>query len=62
MTKEKIENFLVDKGGRRQIKDRRFLVATRQMPEQRTGLKRRNGRDRRCKPLYLFKETNRRVG
>ncbi|MCP4722407.1 MAG: hypothetical protein GY860_23345 [Desulfobacteraceae bacterium] len=61
MTQEKTDYFLVDKGGRRQIKDRRFLMVTKQTPERRTGLKRRSGWDRRCNSLDLFNETNRRM-
>ncbi len=60
MTQEKSENLLVDRGGRRQIKDRRFRVTARQTPEQRTGLKRRIGWDRRYKQIHLIKGTNRR--
>ena len=61
MAQEKTENVPIDRGGRRQIKDRRFRVAARQTPEQRTGLKRRIGLDRRCKQIPLNKRTNRRM-
>ena len=62
MTQKKIDNFLVDKGGRRRIKDRRFRVTAKQTPEQRTGLKRRSGWDRRYKQIHLIKETDHRMG
>ena len=58
MIKNENKNILVDKGDRRQIKDRRFLVAVGQTPEQRTGLKRRSGWDRRCKQIDLIEEGN----
>ncbi len=60
MEQEKNENFLIDRGGRRQIKDRRFRVTPRQTPEHRTGLKRRIGWDRRYKHIHLIKGTDRR--
>jgi len=62
MTHKKIENILFDRGGRRRIKERRFLVDAKQTPERRTGLKRRSGWARRCRQIHLIKGTNRRVG
>jgi len=53
---------MFDKGDRRLIKDRRFLVTAKKTLERRTGLKRRNGLDRRYKQIHLIKGINRRVG
>ncbi len=63
MAREKnIWDFLVDRGGRRLIKDRRFWVASKQIPERRTGMQRRNGFDRRYKQVQSLKIANRRMG
>lgn len=53
---------MFNKGDRRLIKDRRFLVTAKKTQERRTGLKRRNGLDRRYKQIHLIKGINRRVG
>lgn len=62
MTHTQIKNILCDRGDRRLIKDRRFLLTATETPEQRTGLKRRCGLDRRYKQILLFKGINRRTG
>ncbi len=63
MEQEKnIWDFLVDRGGRRLIKDRRFWVASKQIPERRTGLKRRSGFDRRYNQVQIPDRENRRMG
>jgi hypothetical protein len=62
MTGKKIETLPVDGEGRRRIKDRRFRVAAKLTPEQRAGLKRRSGWDRRYKQILLVKGANRREG
>jgi hypothetical protein len=62
MTHTQIKNILFDRGDRRLIKDRRFLVTAKETPERRTGLKRRRGLDRRYKQIHLIKGINRRVG
>lgn len=62
MTQNQRESLQIDKGGRRRIKDRRFKVSIVKTSEQRTGLKRRSGRDRRYKHLDIISVTNRRNG
>jgi len=54
-------DFTGDRGGRRQIKDRRFRVAAKRTPDRRTGLDRRSGWDRRYQPPISFKGTDRRT-
>ncbi len=62
MTQNQKENLQIDRGGRRRIKDRRFRVSIVKASERRTGLKRRNGWDRRYKQLDIFRITDRRTG
>ncbi len=62
MTQNQRENLQIDKGGRRRIKDRRFKVTIVKTSEQRTGLKRRSGMDRRYKHLDIISATDRRNG
>lgn len=40
-------NAIIDRGGRRRIKDRRYRLVQLQPPDRRTGLRRRSGWDRR---------------
>lgn len=44
--------LIIDRGGRRRIKDRRVRVSTGLLPERRTGLRRRSGLDRRLRGLH----------
>ncbi len=62
MTQRQNEEHLIDRGGRRRIKDRRFRISILQASERRTGWKRRNGLDRRYKHLDIIDITNRRAG
>ncbi|MCP3874113.1 MAG: hypothetical protein GY699_13255 [Desulfobacteraceae bacterium] len=62
MTQKLKENFQIDKGGRRRIKDRRYRVSIVKTSDRRTGLKRRCGWDRRYKHLDIISVTNRRTG
>ena len=55
-------SYLIDRGGRRRIADRRIRVAAKHDPEQRTGWQRRNGWDRRHLRLEVLKEFERRRG
>ena len=53
MVHNNIFGFLTDKGGRRKIKDRRYMMSGPPGAERRTGQKRRSGLDRRfraCDP------------
>ncbi|HSO20125.1 MAG TPA: hypothetical protein VLT88_11730, partial [Desulfosarcina sp.] len=45
---------LADNGGRRCIRDRRFLVSTPRENERRTNWERRSGYDRRLKQIEGF--------
>ncbi|WP_157238014.1 hypothetical protein [Desulfobacter curvatus] len=47
MKRTSIFGTQADRGGRRKLKDRRYFPAVAPGPEQRTGLKRRSGTDRR---------------
>ncbi len=60
MTQENMPR-LIDNGGRRRIKDRRFKVSVVKTSEQRTGLYRRSGWDRRYKQLDIINVTDRRT-
>ncbi len=62
MTQKQKEAPQIDKGGRRRIKDRRFKVSLVKTSEQRTGLHRRSGLDRRYKQLDIISVTDRRTG
>jgi len=62
MTQIQRGNLQIDKGGRRRVKDRRFKVSVVKTSEQRTGLKRRSGRDRRYKHLDIISVVDRRAG
>ncbi len=61
MIQEKAMGFLIDRGGRRQIKDRRYRITAIQVSDRRTGLKRRNGLDRRFRQIPLLKGQDRRM-
>ena len=61
MTQKQKESFQIDKGGRRRIKNRRFIVSILKASDRRTGLKRRSGWDRRYKHLDIINVTNRRT-
>ncbi len=61
MIESKIKSFLIDKGGRRHIKDRRFRLNVTHIPDKRTGLSRRSGWDRRCQQVPLLNGINRRI-
>jgi len=60
MISQNLNRFSIDRGGRRRIKDRRFRVTAMDVPERRTGLRRRSGWDRRCLQVAFFTGTNRR--
>ncbi|MCP3901378.1 MAG: hypothetical protein GY707_16865 [Desulfobacteraceae bacterium] len=60
MEKNQKGSLQIDRGGRRRIKDRRFRVSIVKASDQRTGLKRRSGLDRRCIQLDIISTTNRR--
>ncbi len=62
MTHLQNKTNLIDRGGRRRIKDRRFRISIIKSSERRTGLKRRTGLDRRFKLLDFINRTNRRTG
>ncbi len=62
MTQKQKETLQIDNGGRRRIKDRRFKVSVVKTSEQRTGLHRRKGWDRRYKQLDIISGTDRRTG
>ncbi len=62
MTQKQKETLQIDKGGRRRIKDRRFKVSVVKTSEQRTGLYRRSGLDRRYKQLDIISVNDRRTG
>ncbi len=62
MTGKQKETFPIDNGGRRRINDRRFKVSVVKNLEQRTGLHRRSGWDRRVNQLDIISGTDRRSG
>lgn len=51
---------ITDNGGRRRIRDRRFLVSVPFSSEQRTNWDRRSGYDRRLRRILSYPE-NRRI-
>ncbi len=50
---------VADNGGRRRIRDRRFLVSAPFTRERRTNWDRRNGYDRRLRRLFVYPEDRR---
>ncbi len=53
---------LVDNGGRRRIRDRRFLVTVPYEDDRRTNWERRSGYDRRLRRVLVSPEDRRLVG
>ena len=50
---------VADNGGRRRVKDRRFLVSTTSGSERRTNWDRRSGYDRRLRRIVEYPEDRR---
>ena len=50
-----------DNGGRRRIRDRRFLVSVDRKPDRRTNWERRSGYDRRTRRITDFENGRRQM-
>ncbi len=53
---------VADNGGRRRVRDRRFLVSVPYTPERRTNWERRSGYDRRLRRIMGHSEERRIAG